>query len=116
MSIIASNEVKAKNKANGKGEITIKHILGAAELGANDMYAQVTIPPGCSIGYHEHHGNTETYYILSGEALYDDNKRGMLTMKPGEASFCPDGEGHSIENPSADTDLVFMALISKTVK
>ena len=49
MSIIASNEVKAKNKANGKGEITIKHILGAAELGANDMYAQVTIPPGCSI-------------------------------------------------------------------
>lgn len=115
MAIVASNEVKAKNKANGKGEITIKHLLGTAELGANDMYAQVTIPPGASIGYHEHHGNAETYYILQGEALYDDNKRGMLTMKVGDTSYCPDGEGHSIENALPDTDLVFMALISKTV-
>lgn len=114
MAIVASNEVKAKNKANGKGEITIKHILGANELGGNDMYAQVTIPPGCSIGYHEHHGNTETYYILQGEALYDDNKRGMITMTPGMTSFCPDGEGHSIENASTDQDLVFMALITKS--
>lgn len=115
MGIVASNEIKAKNKANGKGEITIKHILGASELNANDMYAQVTIPPGCSIGYHEHHGNAESYYILEGEALYDDNGQQMLTLTPGQTTYCPDGEGHSIENPSSDKNLVFMALISKTV-
>ena len=64
MALIPANEVKAQNKANGKGEITICHILGAEQLGGNDMFARVTIPVGCSIGYHEHHGNTETYHIL----------------------------------------------------
>ena len=73
MALIPANEVKAQNKANGKGEITICHILGSEQLGGNDMFARVTIPAGCSIGYHEHHGNTETYHILQGEALYSDN-------------------------------------------
>lgn len=80
------------------------------------MFAQVTLPPGSSIGFHEHHGNTEAYHILQGEALYDDNKRGIITLKPGDTSFCPDGEGHGIENALPDKDLVFMALISKTVQ
>lgn len=64
MAFIPVNQVKAEKKANGKGEITINHLLGANELGGNDMFAKVVIPPGCSIGYHEHHGNTETYHIL----------------------------------------------------
>ena len=114
MAIIESNIVKAKNKANGKGEITIQHILGANELGGNDMFAKVTIPPGCSIGYHEHHGNTETYHILQGEALYSDNGKEMK-ISAGTTTFCPDGEGHSIENCAAEGDLVSMALITKSL-
>ena len=109
---ISVNPVKAQNKANGKGEITIEHILGADQLGGNDMFAKVTIPPGCSIGYHEHHGNTETYHILQGQALYSDNGT-ESTIKAGTTTFCPDGEGHSIENNGTE-DLVFMALITKS--
>ena len=46
----------------------IKHILGEKELnGKCGLYAEVVIEPGCSLGYHEHHGESETYYILSGE-------------------------------------------------
>ena len=100
MAIIESNIVKAKNKAN--------------ELGGNDMFAKVTIPPGCSIGYHEHHGNTETYHILQGEALYSDNGKEMK-ISAGTTTFCPDGEGHSIENCAAEGDLVCMALITKSL-
>ena len=111
MALIPANEVKAQNKANGKGEITICHILGAEQLGGNDMFARVTIPAGCSIGYHEHHGNTETYHILQGEALYSDNGKEMK-IGAGTTTFCPDGEGHSIENCGTE-DLVFIALITK---
>ena len=110
MGIVASNEIKAKNKANGKGEITIKHILGAGELNANDMYAQVTIPPGCSIGYHEHHGNGESYFILKGEGVYDDNGVKRI-VKPGDETWTPDGSGHALDNSNGKEDLVFMALI-----
>ena len=58
----------------GKGHVIIKDILEGDELkGKCGLYAQVTIEKGCSLGYHEHHGETETYYILSGEGEYDDN-------------------------------------------
>ncbi len=111
MAFIEKNIVKAQNKAGGKGEITIKHLLGAKELDNKcAMFAEVTIPPHASIGIHEHHGNTETYYILRGTALYNDNGA-EKTISAGEVTFCPDGEKHGIENISDTEDLVFMAVI-----
>lgn len=114
MAIIESNMVHAKEKAGGKGEIHINQLLTPKELdGKCDMYAQVTIPPGCSIGVHEHHGNTETYHILSGEALYNDNGN-EIRIGVGTTTYCPDGEKHGIANASDSQDLVFMALIIKS--
>ena len=110
MAFIESNTVKAKNKAGGKGEITIQHLLTPAELdGKCGMFAKVTIPPGASIGVHPHNGTTETYHLLQGEALYNDN--GVeKKIGAGATTFCPDGEIHGIENIGQD-DLIFMALI-----
>ena len=99
-----------KNMCGGNGEVVIKHILGEEELHGNcGLYAQVTIAAGSSLGYHEHHGESETYYILSGVGEYDDNgvKR---VVKAGEKTFTPSGKGHALNN-IGDTDLVFMALI-----
>jgi len=113
MAVLSENVVKAQNKAGGKGEITIAHLLSPAELdGKCDMFARVTIPPGCSIGVHEHHGNTETYHILQGEALYNDNGE-EKKISVGATTFCPDGEKHGIANCAESGDLVFMALIIK---
>jgi len=51
--------------ANGKAPIQIEKILDE-ELGDKcALYARVTIPAGSILGYHEHHGNGESYYILS---------------------------------------------------
>ena len=111
MAILNSNILTAKNKAGGKGSIQIEHLLTPAELdGKCDMFAKVTIPPGCSIGIHEHHGNTETYHLLQGKARYNDNGQEAL-LQSGATTFCPDGEKHGIENASSQTDLIFMALI-----
>ena len=109
MAIIESNTVKA---TKGKGEITIQHLLTPAELdGKCLMFAKVTIPPGASIGVHPHKGNTETYHLLQGEALYNDN--GVeKKIGAGTTTFCPDGEVHGIENIGQE-DLIFMALIIK---
>ena len=63
-----------ENMCGGKGHVIIKHILGEKELnGKCGLYAEVIIEPGCSLGYHEHHKESETYYILSGQGDYDDN-------------------------------------------
>lgn len=113
MAILKSDTIQAKNKAGGKGTIQIEKVLSENELdGKCDMFAKVTIPPGCSIGIHAHHGNTETYHILQGEALYDDNGK-EVRLTAGATTFCPDGEQHGIANASQSMDLVFMALIIK---
>ena len=57
----------------GKGHVIIDRILGEKELnGKCRLYAKVTIEPGCSLGYHEHHNESETYFILAGQGDYDD--------------------------------------------
>ena len=99
-----------ENANGGTGKVVIRHILEEGELNAAcKMFAEVTIAPGCSLGYHEHHGESETYYIIHGEGQYKDNGT-VRQVTVGERTFTPDGCGHGIAN-EGDTDLVFIALI-----
>lgn len=94
----------------GKGHVILEHILEEPALnGKCRLYAKITLEPGCSIGYHEHHGESETFYFLSGEGSYNDNGA-LRPVKAGEVTHTPYGSGHGIENTGADA-LVFMALI-----
>ena len=101
---------RVENMAGGEGHVLIKRLLDEKQLnGKCRMYSEVTLEPGCSLGYHEHHNESETYYILSGKGIYSDN--GTLRMvQAGDVTFTPDGMGHGLTN-SGDEDLVFMALI-----
>ena len=104
------SNTRLKNIRVGKGHVIIKDILEGDELkGKCGLYAQVTIEKGCSLGYHEHHGEKETYYILRGEGEYEDNGE-KRPVKAGDITITPDGKGHGLTN-TGDTDLVFMALI-----
>lgn len=96
--------------ANGVGEVLVEKILDEELADKCGLYARVTIPAGSVLGYHEHHGNAESYFVLSGEAVYDDNgvKR---TIKAGDSTWTPDGSGHGVDNSAGTEALVFMALI-----
>lgn len=96
----------------GKGELEMTHILerGSDEFGGKGrMFSKLVLPPGASIGMHEHIGDAETYFVLSGEGTVDDN--GVKSfLKPGDMMVTFNGEKHCIEN-TGDSDLVFIALI-----
>ena len=50
----------------GKGRLEMHHILKPEELnGHGRVYALIRMEPHSSIGFHEHIGETEPYYILS---------------------------------------------------
>ena len=101
---------REEHMAGGNGHVIIKEILDAEQLnGKCGLYAQVTLEPGCAIGYHEHHNESETYYIISGKGIYSDNGK-LRMVQPGDVTFTPDGMGHGLTN-SGDEDLVIMALI-----
>lgn len=101
---------RVEGLAGGKGHAIIKHLIGKEEFqGKARLYAEVTLEPGCSVGYHEHHNESETYYILSGEGEYNDNGT-VRKVSKGDVTFTGDGRGHGIENKGTE-NLVFMGLI-----
>ena len=89
-----------------------KELIKGEQLGAYcKMFNEVTLKPGCEIGYHEHHGETETYYLTKGAGIYNDNGK-EYPVEVGDVTFCADGNGHGIKN-AGEEDLVFVALILK---
>ena len=100
-----------ENPCGGKGRMMLEKILSTAELnGKCGLYARVTLPPGAVLGFHEHHGNSESYFILSGSGEYDDNGTKRI-VRAGDTTWTPDGSGHGLSNANGAEDLVFMALI-----
>ncbi|MEE1113608.1 MAG: cupin domain-containing protein [Eubacterium sp.] len=97
--------------AGGKGPAYLHHIVGRAELlGHGRMYAKVILPPGSSVGWHQHVHDTEPYYILKGDPDFIDNDRSVTRVHPGDVCVINVGEWHSLEN-NTDSDVEFMALI-----
>lgn len=102
-----------QNRFDGKGEVILEHIVDESLISDKVvMYARVILKPGCSLGYHQHSGNSETVYVVQGTGSYSDNGT-MMTVHAGDSLFCPDGESHSIENIGTD-DLILMGLVVKS--
>ena len=97
------NAQKAAELLNGKN---VKIFAKAGQGGK--LFGSVTAKG-------KHHGNGEAYYITKGSGLYSDNGN-IIEVKAGDVVFCPDGEGHGIENTSSSENLEFTALIINTVK
>ncbi len=95
----------------GKGTAHLYHILNKDQLGGiGRLYARVVLDPGVSVGWHKHSGETEPYYILSGEGTFIDNDGSRNTVHAGDICTIENNQFHSIENNS-DKPLEFMALI-----
>lgn len=99
-----------ENANGGRGRLIIQPILTEEEMGGKcRLYARVTIPAGCSMGYHTHQGDSESYYILSGRGRYTGDGE-TREVGPGDSTFTPSGHSHGLEN-IGESDLVLMALI-----
>ena len=94
----------------GDGRVVIEHLLDKDELhGKGRLYARLTLKQGCSIGYHVHEGEMETFYVIKGTASYNDNGT-QVELQCGDVAYTPDGCGHSVSNNHAE-DLELIALI-----
>lgn len=99
-----------ENQKGGKGYIEVVNFFETEDfLGKGRLFGKTIIKPGNSIGYHAHEGDQEAYYILKGQALYNDNGKERV-LGPGDLVICRDGESHSIEC-IGEEDLEFIMLI-----
>ena len=94
----------------GKGLIHVKDLTDKEGLyNHGRLFTQTTVNPGCSIGYHTHEHETEFYYIIKGEAVFNDNGKEVL-LHAGDIGATGYGEGHGLENRT-DEPVEMIALI-----
>jgi len=99
-----------ENMRGGKGTVVIKHLFKQEELtGKARLVAEITIPAGGAIGFHQHDREEEIYYFISGQGKVLDQDEAR-TVRPGDALLTGGGKGHSVENTGSES-LVIMAVI-----
>ena len=109
----AAQEIEArKNMRGGTGEVTVRHYLKPEEIKARTrLCAELVLPPGASIGPHDHVDEDEIYIIQKGQGLMTDG--GMeFPVTAGDAILTGQGASHSIKNTGAE-DLIITAVIIK---
>lgn len=108
-----ASEMKTEARAamrGGTGTVTIQHFFEKEEITAKSrLCARLTLPPGASIGVHEHSGEDEVYIITRGTGTLCDGKT-TATVTTGDAVLTGKGESHAISN-TGHTDLEIIAVI-----
>ncbi|MDR2101905.1 MAG: cupin domain-containing protein [Treponema sp.] len=110
--VIHRNEMKVEDKEKmreGNGTVHFTYLVDGSTQKNARMLAELTLPPGASIGYHRHDSETEYFFILSGSGMVNDNGK-EVPVTTGDAIITGNGASHSITNTGA-VPLVFHAVI-----
>ena len=110
--VIKRSEMKVEEierMRDGEGKAQLTYLLDGSTQKNARMFAEVTLDPGCSIGYHPHNSETEYYFILSGSGVVNDDGKDVQ-VKKGDSVITGFGAYHSIKN-NGSVPLVFHAVI-----
>jgi mannose-6-phosphate isomerase-like protein (cupin superfamily) len=110
--VVRRNEMKSEVKEkvrDGEGKATLLHLVNCENEKNIRLLTEITLPPGASIGKHNHESEAEYYIILSGAGIVDDNGK-VVKVEQGDAIITKDGAFHSIAN-NGSVPLVFHAVI-----
>lgn len=108
--IIKASDCKAdarKNMKGGNGTVYVTEFVSSAELNEKGrLFGNIHLEPGASIGYHVHEGESELFYVIKGEATYNDNGK-EYPLCAGDTAVVSSGNGHSISNNGSEpVDLI----------
>ena len=109
----ASKQVQEKSH-DGSGSVDLYEIWERADFASNvDFCDRVVIPPGSSVGYHQHGNNEEMYILLAGEGLMTiDGKETVVCT--GDMILNPPGGRHGlINNSDVNIDLLVIQVSIK---
>lgn len=93
-----SKREKQMNCHGGKGYVIFREVFGKENFQSNiQFFHETIIPTGSEIGYHQHTGNEETYYVVEGTGcLIADNIK--QKVKKGDAVITHSGSSHGLIN------------------
>jgi mannose-6-phosphate isomerase-like protein (cupin superfamily) len=110
--VVKRNEMKTELKEKMRGgeeTVALVHFTECENEKNIRLLAEITLPPGASIGKHQHDAETEYFLIVSGSGIVDDN--GVeKQVSAGDSIITGDGAYHSVKN-TGDVPLVMHAVI-----
>ena len=87
----------------GDGVVEMCNFVSPEELNnKGSLFGKIVLKPGCGIGFHMHENESELFYLIKGEAVYNDNGS-EYTVSAGDVMVCPSGTGHGITNKGEET-------------
>lgn len=96
---------------DGNGTVHITNFASIEELNSKGrLFSRITLNPGCSIGFHIHEGDSELFYVMKGEAEYNDNGT-VCTVSAGDVMICPNGTGHGVANNGEDVVEIIAVIV-----
>ncbi len=113
--MVKRNEEKTVNVVKGfkggPGELVMNQLVDSPDelLGKGRVFAHTVVNKGCGVGWHVHEGDGEFFYILKGEAEFNDNGT-VTTVRAGDVTWTGPGEGHALTN-HGDEPLEMIALV-----
>jgi mannose-6-phosphate isomerase-like protein (cupin superfamily) len=103
-------KVEPKEKLRGgEGTAIFTHFVEGGSQKNVRLAAEINLPPGASIGYHQHEGETEYFIFMEGTGTVSDNGTEIPVGK-GDVMVTGNGAYHSVKN-SGTVPLVFNAFI-----
>lgn len=98
---LESNYKVASSHA-GQGEVQSVKLYHEGDFESSLKFLNYTvIPPGASIGYHQHGDNEELYIILEGSGRMTVNGE-LRSVKPGDAILNKRNWSHGLENTGTE--------------
>lgn len=94
----------------GDGQVESQCVVPSDKLLHSRLFAKLTLNEGCSIGEHQHSGEIEYYYILSGNGIVTEAD-GDHPVAKGDVVITGWGNSHAIRN-SGKAPLELLAFIS----
>ncbi|MDR2305102.1 MAG: cupin domain-containing protein [Treponema sp.] len=110
--IIARKDMKREQREkmrDGEGIVSFTRLVDCEHEKNIRMLSEISLPPGASIGYHQHNNETEYFLILSGNGTVNDNGT-ERPVSAGDAAIAGNGASHGIKNTGKEP-LVFHAVI-----
>lgn len=97
----------------GSGPIAFRRLIDSGEFDTNVDFLDLTvIPPGSTIGRHEHHDNEELYFIVNGDPLVrvDGAERRLHRT---DVAIVRSGGSHELINDSGHDVEIFVVQVRK---
>ncbi|WP_298640911.1 cupin domain-containing protein [uncultured Cardiobacterium sp.] len=105
-----------KKAAGGEGDLLGEFAYTRMQTDEKDALREIgwtTLPPGASIGLHQHKDNEDAYIIIAGTGVFTDSNGKETVVGAGDVTIARPGQSHALRN-NGNEPLVFLDVIAQT--